>query len=116
MGCARCFIIVMMVAVVDIYQVSSRKEIAYDVCYTEGMNAHFRSIQQQSQLQLKWLYYGTTEGVLVNYPGFLWERSLDENCDPSYDPRLQSWFLQAAAGPRNVIILLDISEGQQSEQ
>lgn len=39
-----------------------------------------------------------------NYPGFL-----ETNCPTTYDPRIRPWYSSAASGPKDVILVLDIS-------
>ena len=74
------------------------------VCYTQGLETTFKSIAT-TESDLKWQYYGTQEGVLVNYPGFLWG-----GCEGStYDPRERPWYVMGATGPKDVIIILDKS-------
>ena len=58
----------------------------------------------------KWLYFGTKDGVLVNYPGFIWgEDNEDAQCGVEYDSRLRPWSMNGATGPKNIILILDIS-------
>ena len=53
---------------------------------------------------MKWQYFGSTEGVLSNFPAC----SVSE-CD-SYDNRLRPWYVTTATpSPKNIIILLDSS-------
>ena len=84
--------------------VSDANDIMNAVCYTNGLETTFKSIAT-TESDLKWQYYGTQEGVLVNYPGFLWG-----GCEGStYDPRERPWYVMGATGPKDVIIILDKS-------
>lgn len=40
--------------------------------------------------------------------GFIWPQD-DGYCDPTYDPRFRPWYVSAISGPKNVIIILDLS-------
>ena len=74
------------------------------VCYTQGLETTFKSLATGDS-DLKWMYYGTMEGVMVNYPGFYWG-----DCEGStYDPRERPWFVSGATGPKDVIIVIDKS-------
>jgi HAMP domain-containing protein len=55
-----------------------------------NMDYIFRSIHDQ--LDFRWLYIGfADDGLFINYPGSI----LDY---PGYDPRLEDWYLEIAAG------------------
>ena len=45
-------------------------------CYMDGMQSVFQSLHAEAE-DAKWMYYGSKDGVYVNYPGFLWERDLN---------------------------------------
>ena len=77
------------------------------VCYTEGLEPTFQAIGQ-SESDLKWMYYGSMEGVFVNYPGFYW------GAQDTYDPRERPWFVSGATGPKDVIIIIDKSGSMQN--
>ena len=77
------------------------------VCYTEGLEPTFQAIGQ-SESDLKWMYYGSMEGVLVNYPGYYW------GAQDTYDPRERPWFVSGATGPKDVIIIIDKSGSMQN--
>mmetsp|Transcript_19097 Transcript_19097/g.30868 ORF Transcript_19097/g.30868 Transcript_19097/m.30868 type:complete len:174 (-) Transcript_19097:3-524(-) len=58
----------------------------------------------------KWLYFGSHDGVVVTYPGFVWaDPGAANKCDEDYDSRLRSWQMIAATGPKNLVLVLDIS-------
>ena len=58
----------------------------------------------------KWVYFGSDDGVLFNFPGFVWDTSVgDAQCGVDYDSRLRPWQMTAATGPKNVVLILDIS-------
>ena len=53
---------------------------AFVSCWTSGVDDTFRQLKEQlvDTGQAKWLYFGDQSGVLVNFPGLLWERSEDD--------------------------------------
>jgi len=58
----------------------------------------------------KWLYFGSKDGVIVNYPGFVWgDQTAPDGCDEYYDSRLRPWQMTAATGPKNIVLILDVS-------
>ena len=55
------------------------------------------------------MYFGTINGLFREFPGS--EMSTDSNGNYlSYDPRFRPWYVSAASGSKDVVILLDISE------
>ncbi|ESO07247.1 hypothetical protein HELRODRAFT_170571 [Helobdella robusta] len=52
-----------------------------------------------------WQYFCSSSGFLRFYPGTKWETL---NID-TFDCRVRDWYLQAAAYPKDLIILLDVS-------
>ena len=58
----------------------------------------------------KWVYFGSNDGVLFNFPGFVWDANVeDARCGVDYDSRLRPWQMTAATGPKNVVLILDTS-------
>jgi hypothetical protein len=56
------------------------------------------------------LHRSTADGVVVNYPGFVWgDQIAADNCDELYDSRLRPWQMTAATGPKNIVLILDVS-------
>ena len=83
-------------------------------CYTQGLEAAFASARSTNQ-NLKWLYAGTTDGVLVNNPAYLWGIDADGECSPTYDPRTRPWYLAGMGGPKDVIVIVDKSGSMDNE-
>eukprot|EP00008_Paramoeba_atlantica_P015127 CAMPEP_0201492958 /NCGR_PEP_ID=MMETSP0151_2-20130828/35504_1 /ASSEMBLY_ACC=CAM_ASM_000257 /TAXON_ID=200890 /ORGANISM="Paramoeba atlantica, Strain 621/1 / CCAP 1560/9" /LENGTH=1255 /DNA_ID=CAMNT_0047880065 /DNA_START=84 /DNA_END=3848 /DNA_ORIENTATION=- len=50
---------------------------------------------------LKYQYFASDSGFIRYFPAFQWP---DEY--PDYDPRLQSWYANAASGPKTVVLLI----------
>jgi hypothetical protein len=62
------------------------------------------------------LYSGFQEGVHVSWPARDWAtepdltgcRTYQGKC-PSFDPRIRNWYVAASSGPKNLVIILDVS-------
>ncbi|KAG1690310.1 Voltage-dependent calcium channel subunit alpha-2/delta-3 [Nymphon striatum] len=71
-------------------------------------SAHLDSIFKESYENiptLTWQYFCSSEGFMRQYPGIKWEGT-----DPDlYDCRVRNWYIQAAASPKDIVILLDLS-------
>ena len=46
------------------------------VCYANELKKDFENLYTSmvETGDAKWIYYGSQDGVLINYPGFLWPR------------------------------------------
>jgi len=62
------------------------------------------------------LFSGYQTGVHVSYPARDWRTIPDPSgcrrdygtC-PDFDPRFRSWYVSASSGPKNVILIIDVS-------
>ena len=81
-------------------------------CEAKHINANLTRLYS-SMIELgdaKWLFYGSKDGVLINFPGIVWDEDIGENtCGTTYDARIRPWFMTGATGPKNVILILDTS-------
>ena len=83
----------------------SNAEVATETCWTRNMDAPFKQ-QLAGSLEsttLRWQYIGTPNGFYRIYPG-----SAQDSCN-SYDPRVRPWYVAATSGPKNVILVIDVS-------
>ena len=111
-GCAGRAIDKDHVVVKGSTEVSDADEIKNVVCYTDGIEDTFKAMyDDDADGMLKWLYYGSSEGVLVNYPGFLWGVADDDDntCSDTYDTTERDWYVMGATGPKDVILILGAS-------
>lgn len=77
------------------------------VQWTEALDKIFKE-NKENDSDLSWQYFGSAVGFMRVYPGIKWPLNNDDRID-LYDCRLQGWYIQGAAAPKNVIILLDSS-------
>ena len=63
----------------------------------------------QSKEDLLYQYYGDSTGFLRVFPGNLNNITEDEEFVDLYDCRRRPWYVQAAASPKNIVILIDLS-------
>ena len=73
--------------------------------WTRNLDEDFRSQLGSSieTITLRWQYIGTPSGLFRGYPG-----DAQETC-ASYDPRNRPWYVAATSGPKNVILVIDVS-------
>jgi uncharacterized protein YegL len=85
---------------------ASQKEV---ICGTVGVDDEFKQAFE-AQDGLLWLYFGSYNGIFRSYPGHLWK------CDaPRYDNRIRPWYRGASSGPKDVVIVLDVSGSMDNE-
>lgn len=73
--------------------------------WTEALDEQFRRNYDNDQ-ELFWQYFCASNGLFRRYPGAYWTIKQSQDF---FDCRLQSWYLMAAASPKDVLILLDVS-------
>ena len=73
--------------------------------WTRNLDEDFRSQLGNSieTITLRWQYIGTPSGLFRGYPG-----DAQETC-ASYDPRIRPWYVAATSGPKNVVLVIDVS-------
>jgi hypothetical protein len=57
----------------------------------------------------KWHFFGTERGSQVSWPARLWGFDKEGQCGVDFDPRLRPWYTAGAAGPKDVILVIDTS-------
>ena len=88
----------------------SNAEVATETCWTRNMDARFKQELGRTleSTTLRWQYIGTPNGFYRIYPG-----SAQESCN-NYDPRVRPWYVAATSGPKNVILVIDVSGSMRS--
>jgi len=66
----------------------------------------FQTMHDNNKNLYKWMYYGSRAGSFHVYPG-------QNTCD-KYDNRFRPWYIGAATGAKNFIMILDISGSMQN--
>ncbi|XP_036356718.1 voltage-dependent calcium channel subunit alpha-2/delta-3-like isoform X2 [Octopus sinensis] len=82
-------------------------EVLNGVQWTRALDKVFKE-NKDNDSNLSWQYFGSAVGFMRVYPGIKWPINDEDRID-LYDCRLQGWYIQGAAAPKNVIILLDSS-------
>ncbi|XP_073958468.1 voltage-dependent calcium channel subunit straightjacket isoform X14 [Choristoneura fumiferana] len=79
-------------------------EVIKGIHWSEGLDTHFIN-NYQSDPTLSWQYFGSSTGFMRHYPAMKWR------ADPVdiYDCRTRAWYMEAAASPKDVVILVDRS-------
>ena len=75
-----------------------------DACLGDVVGDAFQRVaaSEANQNRIGYEYYASTRGTYMQWPGM-------EDCGNSYDPRFRDWFAGAAAGPKDVLIVVDTS-------
>lgn len=75
-----------------------------DACLSSVVSGTFQRVgsSEGSASRIGYQYYGSDEGTYMGWPGV-------EDCSTTYDPRFRDWYAGAAAGPKDVIIVIDTS-------
>ena len=73
--------------------------------WTEALNEQFKQ-NYDNDNELFWQYFCSSNGLFRRYPGAYWTVPANEDF---FDCRLQSWYIMAAASPKDVLILMDRS-------
>lgn len=55
---------------------------------------------------LSWQYFGSRAGFLRRFPGTSWPHDAATENKPLSDFRVDDWFIQAAASPKDVVSLI----------
>ncbi|RNA36114.1 Voltage-dependent calcium channel subunit alpha-2 delta-4 [Brachionus plicatilis] len=83
-----------------------KQEIAMNMTayWTEALDTQFKQNYNQDS-DLFWQYFCSSNGLFRRYPAAYWSAPDHD----FFDCRLQSWYIMAAASPKDVLILLDVS-------
>nr|XP_032825706.1 voltage-dependent calcium channel subunit alpha-2/delta-2-like isoform X2 [Petromyzon marinus] len=88
----------------DIYNGSSI--ILNELYWTAGLEQVFKENKRQDP-KLLWQVFGSATGLTRYYPALPW------SCNPKkvdlYDVRRRPWYIQGAASPKDMVILVDVS-------
>ena len=73
--------------------------------WSQALDEQFKANYAKDQ-ELFWQYFCSSLGLFRRYPGAHWTI---KPRDDFFDCRLQSWYMMAAASPKDAIIMLDVS-------
>ncbi|CAN0013511.1 unnamed protein product, partial [Laminaria digitata] len=74
------------------------------MCYSVLLNTPLRDLYDTaSSVGSNAVYFGAWTGVFRYFPGIA-----QSSCG-GYDPRIRPWYVAASSGPKNVVIVLDVS-------
>lgn len=81
-------------------------EVINDIYWSRFLEPTFVD-NYKSDPTLKWQYFGSSTGFLRQFPGVKW--LVKDSTPDTYDCRLRPWYIEAAASPKDIVILLDTS-------
>ena len=81
----------------------SQGEIIREECWTRDLNTEFVANRIADTRTLRWQQIGTPTGFYRIYPG------VPQQTCYSYDPRNRPWYVAATSGPKDVILVIDVS-------
>eukprot|EP00961_Rhodomonas_salina_P161280 2171060-Rhodomonas_salina.1 len=73
------------------------------LCGTKEVDSTFKDIADKMDNGMLYLYFGAYNGVIKEYPGRVNE------CGGGFDPRIRPWYRAGSSGPKDVVVLIDIS-------
>ncbi|KAG1680303.1 Voltage-dependent calcium channel subunit alpha-2/delta-3 [Nymphon striatum] len=79
-------------------------KILNSIKWSEKLDALFMS-NHDADPTLTWQYFASSTGFIRQYPGTTWH----DDDKKAFDSRMRSWYLEAAASTKDVVILLDSS-------
>ncbi|KAI2803805.1 Voltage-dependent calcium channel subunit alpha-2/delta-4 [Blomia tropicalis] len=97
---------------INVYEKAS--DILNDIKWSEDLTEIFKE-NFANDPSLSWQFFGSARGFIRIYPSTKWKVSHDTHGHSKaptpdlYDCRVRQWYIQAAASPKDVVILLDTS-------
>ena len=78
-------------------------EVITEECWTRALNIDFIANRMTDTQTLRWQQIGTPTGFYRIYPG------VPQQTCYTYNPRYQPWYVAATSGPKDVILVIDVS-------
>ncbi|XP_017478529.1 PREDICTED: voltage-dependent calcium channel subunit alpha-2/delta-3-like [Rhagoletis zephyria] len=97
---------------VNVYDNSS--EVIHGIQVTEKLIDIFK-LNLANDPTLSWQFLGSSKGFIRIYPASKWKTPIDSEGQSKtqipdmYDCRTRQWYIQTAASPKDVVILMDVS-------
>lgn len=83
-------------------------------CWAESILDNSIENLKNSPNATLWQYIGWANGQTSFYPAFNWVT--DFGCPNTYDPRTRPWYSVAASSPKNLVLVIDISNSSSNPQ
>ncbi|KAJ8916494.1 hypothetical protein NQ315_000136 [Exocentrus adspersus] len=80
------------------------KDVIFGIYWSEKLD-HFFKTNYNTDPTLSWQYFCSSTGFMRQFPAMIWSQ---EPID-LFDCRTRSWYIEAAASPKDVVILVDRS-------
>ena len=81
-----------------------------DLCYSRSVDTYFaektkddRAYWENYEIESPSMHIGMESGAFRLYPG-----RANETCG-AYDPRVRPWYVAGSSGPKNIVLLMDVS-------
>lgn len=79
-------------------------EVISAIEWSEALDSTFKDNYNKDP-SLSWQFFGSSTGFMRQYPAAKWS----EDPVDLYDCRLRPWYIEAATGPKDIVILMDTS-------
>jgi len=83
------------------YKASQNIELNNVECWTQGLESSWKA--NENDATITWQYLATPEGFFRGFPGIP-----TQQCS-GYDPRDKEWYIAATSGPKDVVLVIDVS-------
>ena len=90
-------------SVVRTTELAVSSEVITEECWTRDLNTYFVANRARDTQILRWQQIGTPTGFYRIYPG------VPQQTCYAYDPRVRPWYVAATSGPKDVILVIDVS-------
>lgn len=82
-----------------------------DQCLAGTIGASFIrvALKEADRNRIGYEYYGSQLGTYMQWPGV-------NDCNGNFDPRFRPWYAAAASGPKDVVVVVDISGSMQGRR
>ena len=80
-----------------------------EICITDQLEQQYFRADHNQYEQMSWAFLGMQKtGLYRNWPG-IYQCRTEAQCSGCSDPRFRGWYASAASGPKDVVLVLDVS-------